>query len=75
MTQDIHASATEFSTAVSIFYATYVVLESPWAILMKRLTPRYILIGLCFVWSIVTIFTGFIESVGALYATRLILGA
>lgn len=30
---------------------------------------------LCFVWSLVTIFSGFISSVGGLYATRLILGA
>lgn len=75
MPADIHASDSEFSTAVSIFYATYVVFESPWAVLMKKLTPRNILTGLCIVWSLTTVFTGFIESVGSLYATRLILGA
>ncbi|OJJ32725.1 hypothetical protein ASPWEDRAFT_42737 [Aspergillus wentii DTO 134E9] len=42
---------------------------------MKKLTPRNILAGLCVVWSIATIFTGFIHNVAALYATRLILGA
>ncbi|KAJ6110899.1 hypothetical protein N7486_003134 [Penicillium sp. IBT 16267x] len=75
MPADIHASDSEFSTAVSIFYATYVVFESPWAVLMKKLTPRNILTGLCIVWSLTTVFTGFIESVSSLYATRLILGA
>ena len=75
MPEDIHASSTQFSTAVSIFYATYVVLEAPWAVLMKKLTPRNILTALCFVWSVTTIFTGFVQSPGSLYATRLILGA
>lgn len=75
MPEDIHASNSQFATAVSIFYVTYVLFESPWAVLMKKLTPRNILTGLCIVWSLTTIFTGFIESVGSLYATRLILGA
>lgn len=75
MPEDIHASDNQFATAVSIFYVTYVLLESVWAVLMKKLTPRNILTGLCIVWSLTTIFTGFIQSVPALYATRLILGA
>ncbi|KAF7591659.1 hypothetical protein BBP40_001235 [Aspergillus hancockii] len=75
MPEAIGASESQFSTAVSIFYVTYVLLESPWAVLMKKLTPRNILTGLCIVWSLATIFTGFVQNVAALYATRLILGA
>ncbi|KAJ5222179.1 uncharacterized protein N7469_011066 [Penicillium citrinum] len=75
MPEDIGASSSEFSIAVSIFYVTYVLFEAPWAVLMKKLTPRNILTGLCIIWSLTTIFSGFIESVGSLYATRLILGA
>ncbi|KAK8213606.1 hypothetical protein M8818_002910 [Zalaria obscura] len=75
MPEDIGATAQQFSTAVSIFYATYVTFESPWAILLKKITPRYLITGLCVVWSLVTIFSGFITSIGGLYATRLILGA
>ncbi|KAJ5795354.1 hypothetical protein N7457_001953 [Penicillium paradoxum] len=75
MPEDIGASPSQFATAVSIFYVTYVIFEAPWAVSMKKLTPRNILTGLCIVWSLTTVFTGFIESVGALYATRLILGA
>ncbi|TAQ84068.1 hypothetical protein B7494_g7604 [Chlorociboria aeruginascens] len=71
---DIHATDTQFSTAVSIFYATYVCFETPFAILMKKLTPRLLLVILCTVWSLCTIFTGFIHNVAGLYATRLILG-
>ncbi|KAA8642835.1 uncharacterized protein ATNIH1004_009588 [Aspergillus tanneri] len=75
MPKDIGASENQFSIAVSIFYVTYVLLEAPWAVLMKKLTPRNILTGLCIVWSVATVFTGFVQNVAALYATRLILGA
>jgi MFS family permease len=43
--------------------------------LMKKITPRNLLTALCIVWSLTTIFTGFISNIGGLYATRLILGA
>jgi len=72
---DIGASDQQFSTAVSIFYATYVTFETPCAILLKKVTPRILLTSLCVVWSLTTIFMGFIQNVGGLYATRLILGA
>lgn len=75
MPEAIGASAQEFSTAVSIFYATYVTFETPWAVLLKKLTPRILMTSLCVVWSLVTIFSGFIQNIGGLYATRLILGA
>lgn len=75
MPEDIGASTQQFSTAVSIFYATYVAFETPWAVLLKKLTPRYLITGLCIVWSLTTIFSGFITSPGGLYAARLVLGA
>ncbi|KAL6250464.1 hypothetical protein RBB50_002766 [Rhinocladiella similis] len=75
MPEDIGASDQQFSTAVSIFYATYVTFETPFAILLKKLTPRLLLTSLCVVWSLTTIFSGFIHNVGGLYASRLVLGA
>jgi MFS family permease len=75
MPQDIGASTQEFSTAVSIFYATYVAFEAPWAIAMKKLTPRVLLTTLCVIWSLTTIFSGFITNIAGLYVARLVLGA
>lgn len=75
MPADIHATTEEISTAVSIFYATYVVVEAPWAIALKKITPRVLMTGLCIIWSLTTIFSGFITNIGGLYAARLVLGA
>ena len=50
MPEAIGASSSQFSTAVSIFYVTYVLLEAVWAVLMKKLTPRNSLTGLCSLW-------------------------
>ncbi|KAL0934023.1 MFS transporter [Colletotrichum truncatum] len=75
MPEDIGASPQEFSTAISIFYATYVVFEPPWTIMMKWMTPRILLTSLCVIWSLCTIFSGFITNVAGLYVVRLILGA
>lgn len=55
--------------------ATYVTFETPFAILLKKLTPRLLLTSLCVVWSLTTIFSGFIQNVGGLYTSRLVLGA
>lgn len=75
MPKDIGATTQQFSTAVSIFYATYVAFEAPWAILMKKLTPRVLLTTLCVVWSLTTVFSGFITNIAGLYVARLVLGA
>jgi MFS family permease len=55
--------------------ATYVIFETPFAVLLKKLTPRVLLTSLSVVWSLTTIFSGFIQNVGGLYASRLVLGA
>lgn len=74
MPEAIGATSHDFSIAVSIFYATYVTFELPWAVALKKLTPRYQMTGLAVVWSIVTLCSGWITNVGGLYATRLCLG-
>ena len=66
MPEDTNASDQELSTAVSIFYATYVVSETPWAVLLKKLTPRVMMTGLAIVWSLVTIFSGLVTNIAGL---------
>ncbi|WAO88938.1 MFS domain-containing protein [Fusarium falciforme] len=75
MPEAIGASESQYSIVVSIFFITYIVIEIPRVILVKRFTPRYILTFLCLVWTGATIANGFISNVGGLYACRLALGA
>lgn len=74
MPEDVGASTEQWSAAVSMFYATYVTFETPLAVLMKKVGPRNMLSAICVIWSLTTIFTGFVTSVGGLYASRLVLG-
>ncbi|CAG9981782.1 unnamed protein product [Clonostachys byssicola] len=75
MPEDIGASEAQYSLAVSIFFVTYIIVEVPCVILVKRFSPRYILTALCIIWTAATIANGFIVNVGGLYACRLALGA
>ncbi|KAI5459153.1 major facilitator superfamily domain-containing protein [Mariannaea sp. PMI_226] len=75
MPEDIRASEAQFSTAISVFYVTYVVVEIPAVILVKRFSPRYALFIPCILWTAATIANGFVSNVGGLYACRLVLGA
>ncbi|KAK4082080.1 hypothetical protein Purlil1_11303 [Purpureocillium lilacinum] len=75
MPKEIGATVQQFSTAVSIFYGTYVPVEIPMVILSKRYQPRNLLTVLCVIWSVTTIANGLIHNVSGLYACRLVLGA
>lgn len=75
MPEEIGASDAQFSTAVSLFFATYVPIEVPAVILVKRFQPRFVLTILCVIWSVTTVANGLIKNVGGLYACRLVLGA
>jgi presenilin-like A22 family membrane protease len=66
MPEAIGASEAQYSTAVSIFFVTYILVEIPCVILVKRFKPRYILTGLCIIWTAATIANGFITNVGGL---------
>ncbi|OAA61052.1 Major facilitator superfamily domain, general substrate transporter [Niveomyces insectorum RCEF 264] len=71
---DLHLVGNQINIAVSIFYVTYIIFELPGAIFMKRIgANRFISICVCG-WSLVTTFSGFEQSAGALIACRLLLG-
>ncbi|KAF3810049.1 putative transporter [Colletotrichum gloeosporioides] len=72
---DIGATEQQFSTAVSLFFVTYVPVEVPAVILVKRFEPRFVLTILCIIWSVTTIANGLLKNIGGLYACRLVLGA
>ncbi|KAK1660147.1 major facilitator superfamily domain-containing protein [Colletotrichum godetiae] len=75
MPEEIGATNQQYSTAVSLFFVTYVPVEVPAVLLVKRFEPRFVLTALCVIWSVTTVVNGLIRNVGGLYACRLVLGA
>lgn len=65
----------QFSTIVSVLYATYIPVMLPGVWLMKQCKrPRYYLAGMMLCWSLCSLFTLFANSYSSLLALRLLLG-
>ena len=65
----------QYGAAVSVVYATYVVFEPVWNVLLKIITPKLLMTGSCIAWSALTIGTAFVDSFGQLVGVRVLLGA
>lgn len=74
LTDDLRLSGSQFSTAVSVFFATYVAFEMAVVLAMKKLTPRRAISFMVFGWSAITVGTAFVNDFGELVAVRLLLG-
>lgn len=74
LTEDLGLSGSQFSTAVSVFFATYVFFETPVVLFMKRVKPHRAIACMCFGWSAVTIGSAFVNNFRELIAVRLLLG-
>ncbi|WVQ84260.1 hypothetical protein IAT38_006412 [Cryptococcus sp. DSM 104549] len=72
---DLGLVGNQFGAAVSVVYATYVVFEPVWTVLLKLITPRYLLTLSTICWSSITIGSAFIKNYNQLIACRVLLGA
>ncbi|KAH7010185.1 high-affinity nicotinic acid transporter [Ilyonectria destructans] len=70
----LNLSGPQFSTAVSLFFATYVILMLPLVLAVRKLKVHRAISVMVAAWSLVTIGTAFVRSFGSLLACRLILG-
>jgi MFS family permease len=75
MNDQLNLSPGDYSTAVSVFYATYVGLIFPIVLALRKIKPHRAITVMSIAWSVVTIGTAFCKSYGALVACRLLLGA
>ena len=75
MNDQLSLTPGQYSTAVSIFYATYVGLIFPIVLALRKIKPHRAMTVMSIAWSLVTIGTAFCRSYGALVACRLLLGA
>uniref|UniRef100_A0A8H7K8H4 Major facilitator superfamily (MFS) profile domain-containing protein n=1 Tax=Bionectria ochroleuca TaxID=29856 RepID=A0A8H7K8H4_BIOOC len=74
LTEDLHLTGSQFSTAASVFFATYVAFQIPVVLAMKKLKPSRAITMMVIGWSTITIGTAFVKNYGQLVAVRLLLG-
>ncbi|KZF21980.1 MFS general substrate transporter [Xylona heveae TC161] len=70
----IGLKGTQFNTLSTIFYPTYVTLEVPWTMAVKRFGANQVLGVAMVAWSIITLGTGFIHNYHQAIAVRILLG-
>lgn len=75
MNEQLNLSPGQYSTAVSVFYVTYVGLIFPIVLALHKIKAHRAITVMSIAWSLVTIGTAFCKSFGALLACRLLLGA
>jgi MFS family permease len=74
LTTSLGLTGSQYSTAVSVFFATYVALEIPIVLAMQRMGPHRAIALMCLGWSVVTIGTAFVKNFGELVTVRVLLG-
>ncbi|KAK0469552.1 major facilitator superfamily domain-containing protein [Desarmillaria tabescens] len=74
MATDLHLVGNQYGAAVSVVYATYVIFEPVYAILLKLLTPKIVLSVSTLIFGALTIATPFSGAYGPLVAIRVLLG-
>jgi MFS family permease len=72
--QDLNMHGMQYQAAVSLLFVTYVLVEIPSNMLLKRFTASRWIAFITAGWGIVATLTGIVQSYGGLIACRLILG-
>ena len=75
MQRDLGLSQIEFAWVFTVFYIAYGIFEMPTAWLGDRWGQRMMLVRIVGCWSIFTMLTGVVRSLGALLVTRTVFGA
>jgi MFS family permease len=75
LSTDIGLTGIQFNVATSIFYVTYVLIETPASIIVKKAKFSRMIPAIAIGWGLVCLSTGFIQNYAGLLVTRLLLGA
>lgn len=73
--EDLKMNDSQFQTAVSILFVTYILSELPSNLVLKKFTPSRWIAFITLAWGIIATLTGIVQSYGGLIACRLLLGA
>jgi MFS family permease len=71
---DTHLKGNQFNVALTIFYISYVLLELPSNLVLKKIGPNRWLPILVIAWGTVTTLSGLIQNFGGFIASRVFLG-
>lgn len=71
---DLGMKGSQYQTAVSVLFVTYLLFEVPSNLVIKKLKPSRYVAFITFAWGVVATLTGIVQSYGALIACRVILG-
>jgi len=74
MSADLGFSEAVFGLGAGIFYAGYVLLEIPGALIVERWSARIWLARIMITWGLCTVFVGFVHTANQFYITRSLLG-
>ncbi|RVX73940.1 hypothetical protein B0A52_02830 [Exophiala mesophila] len=72
--RDLRLTDLQYQTAVTVTYVLYIAAELPSNLLLKKLGPKVVLSGLCFLWGTVTTLQCLVNNYSGLLAARLMLG-
>ena len=75
MSRDLGFNDRVFGLGAGIFFASYMALQVPGALLVEQWSARRVISGCMIAWGMLTVLTGMIQTPWHLYAARLVLGA
>ncbi|HET7206819.1 MAG TPA: MFS transporter, partial [Terriglobales bacterium] len=75
MERDLGFSDRVFGLGAGIFFASYMALQIPGALLVERWSARRVISACMIAWGMLTLLTGLVQTPWQLYAARLVLGA
>jgi len=75
MARDLGFSDRVFGLGAGIFFASYMALQVPGALLVERWSARRVISVCMIAWGMLTVLTGLVQTPWQLYAARLVLGA
>jgi MFS transporter, ACS family, tartrate transporter len=74
MSADLKFSEAVFGLGAGIFYAGYILLEIPGALIVERWSARIWMARIMITWGICTVLVGFVHTANQFYITRSLLG-
>ncbi|KAM0250027.1 hypothetical protein ACHAQJ_008796 [Trichoderma viride] len=74
MVADLDLTGNRFNVALFIYYISYILMEVPSNMVIKRFRPSLYLSILMFCWGVINMCMGFVHSYGALLGLRFLLG-